>query len=148
MCENRESQLPFNWQEKMKVKFVNEEVGAGIFSTQQLPAEEYLGHVSGKAVTLQEENKKIAKGLHDYMFRVATNKKEKVQSVDPRLFGNHTRFFNHSCDPNCKMVVWFVKGTKVAKMYTLRAVEKVSPKETFLNSIIKAISLLGRGTDY
>lgn len=124
-CGNRESQFPFDWKEKVSVRFVSEEVGAGVFSNKELPADDYLGHVSGVAVTLEGAAERLALGVGDYMFKIASNKKEKIQSIDPRLFGNHTRFFNHACVPNCKMEIWVVNGRKMAKMFTLRKVLKV-----------------------
>jgi SET domain-containing protein len=30
--------------------------------------------------------------------------------VDGKHKGNHSRFINHSCDPNCELVRWNVRG--------------------------------------
>lgn len=124
-CRNREAQVSFDWKTSVQVLFVSDNVGAGVFSKKQLPGDTYLGYVSGIAVTLEGQNERLSTGVGDYMFKVASSKNEKTQAIDPRLFGNHTRFLNHSCSPNCRVEIWVVAGRKIAKIFTERVIEKV-----------------------
>ena len=46
----------------------------------------------------------------------------KGEYLDPSRRGSIARFMNHSCEPNCTMEVWTVKGQLRACVYTTRTV--------------------------
>ncbi|KAJ5129131.1 uncharacterized protein N7515_005170 [Penicillium bovifimosum] len=70
----------------------------------------YLGEVITKAEAEEREN--LTEGSHtqSYLFSVDWNIKDdededrNMKVVDTRKFGSATRFINHSCNPNCKIV--------------------------------------------
>ncbi|KAJ5146585.1 uncharacterized protein N7515_001149 [Penicillium bovifimosum] len=70
----------------------------------------YLGEVITKAEADEREN--LAEGSHtqSYLFSLDRNVKDdededrNMKVVDAREFGSATRFINHSCNPNCKIV--------------------------------------------
>jgi hypothetical protein len=39
------------------------------------------------------------------------------------LQGNHARFINHSCEPNCETQKWMVRGELAIGLYTLRKIK-------------------------
>ncbi|KAJ5135676.1 uncharacterized protein N7515_004954 [Penicillium bovifimosum] len=70
----------------------------------------YLGEVITKAEAEEREN--LTDGAHteSYLFSLDWNIKDdededrNMKVVDGRKFGSATRFMNHSCNPNCKIV--------------------------------------------
>jgi histone-lysine N-methyltransferase SETD2 len=39
------------------------------------------------------------------------------------LQGNHARFINHSCEPNCETQKWMVRGELAIGLYTMRKIK-------------------------
>ena len=47
--------------------------------------------------------------------------------VDGKLKGNASRFINHSCDPNCELVRWIVKGRMRIGIFAIRYIADGEP---------------------
>lgn len=125
-CLNRESQNTFDWQKYMTVSYINSHVGAGVLATSELPENMFVGIFAGVAITRAQKDKLIRDGVGNYLLEVTKNPKVSIQGVDPRDFGNHTRFINHSCLPNVVPYVWACNGQWVVKFFTTQVIHKVS----------------------
>lgn len=44
--------------------------------------------------------------------------------LDPSRKGSVARYINHSCNPNCTMEIWTIKGELRAVVYTLKHIPK------------------------
>lgn len=45
------------------------------------------------------------------------------QSLAACVQGNHARFINHSCEPNCETQKWMVQGELAIGLFTLRKIK-------------------------
>lgn len=128
-CFNKEaSSGTFKWESLMRLSYEGKEVGAGIRSITSLQAQTFLGNVTGEAITHSElaKRKKMPERW-TYIFLVSKSPKlSLVAGIDPFFYGNHARFFNHSCQPNCTFELWLVKGKWTVKFYTTKIVQEVS----------------------
>lgn len=111
-CGNREVQLEgkSQWRQKMRIEFINEGVGVGVVAAKKLLCNEYLGFTTGEALDTKEfERRRKDPLLNDYIFGVSTEVRHPViRAIDPKVVGNHARFFNNSCSPNCCFEIWSV----------------------------------------
>lgn len=116
-CDNREVQVIGNsqWKDQMYTKVISKAFGVGLFAKRKLFAGEYLGFVAGEALDKKSYlARKNDTKLNSYIFGVL-KPGSVVQAIDPMHFGNHTRFFNHHCAPNCIFEVWSVNNQFVVK---------------------------------
>jgi hypothetical protein len=78
---------------------------------------EYIGEVIDTAEMQRrmEEQRRLTPGDHDfYIMELGPG-----YYVDGKRKGSASRFINHSCDPNCELVRWNVKGlTRIGIMAT------------------------------
>lgn len=128
-CDNKDVSCgEFDWQKLMYLVYEGPKVGAGIRSLVPMQRLTFLGHVAGEAVThLEMARRRKIPERWTYLFLVSEDSSQSlVAAIDPFFYGNHTRFFNHSCDPNCMFELWLVKGKWVVKFFTSRRVKAVS----------------------
>jgi histone-lysine N-methyltransferase SETD2 len=45
--------------------------------------------------------------------------------VDGKKKGNYSRFINHSCDPNCQLERWVVRGRMRIGIFAIRDIAEV-----------------------
>lgn len=70
----------------------------------------YLGEVITKAEADERENLTDGSHTQSYLFSLDwyvkddDDEEENMKVIDGRKFGSATRFMNHSCNPNCKIV--------------------------------------------
>lgn len=124
-CQNKETQTDeiFDWREKMKVQFINSIIGVGIVAKKNLLPDEFLGVAAGEALDVKQfENRRHDPRLNGYIFGVSCKDGTIIRAIDPMRFGNHGRFFNHSCQPNCCFEVWTVNCYPVIKFRVLKEV--------------------------
>ncbi|KAF9081255.1 hypothetical protein BGX23_001076 [Mortierella sp. AD031] len=82
--------------------------GWGVALSQQapIPAQVFVTTYAGQLITIQEaerrEERDRGSGRLNYIFDLDyTDSEGKVKyAIDASRFGNESRFFNHSCDPN------------------------------------------------
>lgn len=122
-CGNKEVQEEGNtlWEDKMKIRFLNSSVGVGVVAKRTLFAGEYLGFVTGEGLSREEftERQKDAVRIR-YLFECASESEGGIIcGLDPTTVGNHCRFFNHSCRPNCCFEIWTVSGRRIIKLRVL-----------------------------
>ena len=124
-CKNMEAQKPFNWQNIISVEYINKDKGAGVFAKEDIPGGAYLGVVSGFALSFTKTRKVIAEGGGNYLFSGKDSNRSVISTINPHKYGNHTRFFNHSCSPNTQPCRWSSAGRWVIKFYAQKLIRKV-----------------------
>ncbi|KAJ3042332.1 histone methyltransferase set2 [Rhizophlyctis rosea] len=104
-CQNRNMQL--KRYPRIEV-FRTEKKGFGLRALEDIHAGllviEYCGEVITKAMfhkRIQEYHEEGAK--HFYFMQLKDN-----ETIDAYRKGNHARFMNHSCEPNCQLTKWVV----------------------------------------
>ena len=118
-CTNRN----FKTKNNAKIQpFKTEMKGYGLKAANDLKANTFLIEYIGEVIGLREFKKRCEKyseqnnehfyfmSLHNDLFIDATKK------------GNISRFFNHSCDPNCETQKWTVNGELRIGFFTKRPV--------------------------
>lgn len=79
-------------------------MGNGLFAKREISKNQLIGEYTGELITTAERVKRgktycEKKDLSYYIFQTCHTNLE----IDAQAMGNHTRFINHSCDPNCKV---------------------------------------------
>lgn len=111
----------------MQLKFINKNVGGGVFALLGIKRGQFLGVLTGEALpeaqskALYNDDKE-----NDYAFEVDPRKNFALWTIDPKKWGNILRFVNHSCAANCEMQVWTVRNRRTVKLIALRDIDKVS----------------------
>ncbi|KAF8308267.1 SET domain-containing protein [Clavulina sp. PMI_390] len=110
--------------------------GWGISAAENIPQGTFLGYYAGEVVTASEALERGA--IYDqagssYLFDLDFDEHEspttfEAFSVDARYVGNHTRFFNHSCNPNCAITPVQSKS-RDPRLYNLAVFSKVDVKD-------------------
>ena len=76
--------------------------GLGCFAAKDLPDNFFLGFYAGELISNRQARDRYLQGTRivggEYLMQY--NPKDNIL-VDARVYGNHTRFVNHSCEPNC-----------------------------------------------
>uniref|UniRef100_A0A1I7X9A7 SET domain-containing protein n=1 Tax=Heterorhabditis bacteriophora TaxID=37862 RepID=A0A1I7X9A7_HETBA len=76
--------------------------GWAVRALRSIPCGAFIGEYTGELLNEFEANERS----DSYLFETAVG--ENNYTIDARLYGNFTRFINHSCEPNAKvgLVVW------------------------------------------
>lgn len=89
----------------LQIKFINENMGYGVFATQAMPVNTVIGVYSGQIKTIEEVNQDYAfpfLGINPSSISSEDeDEQEKTFWVDASVCGNATRFINHAEDQNC-----------------------------------------------
>lgn len=105
-CENNKIQ---NQIFPLIERFKTADKGYGMKSITKIPKETYLTEYVGEIVTMKVFEARLQKDYKDsqhyYGMRL-----EKQYIIDAHCMGNNSRFFNHSCNPNCMVQKWIIKG--------------------------------------
>lgn len=125
-CTNKESISDFDWRKLMELRHVSKEVGAGVIAIVVIPRGTFLGLVTGEALSITQTDIRKDGPNRDYLFSTDPESTSVVAAFDPKQYGNHTRFFNHCCAPNCHFQTWLAQQKWICKFYTTREVQEVS----------------------
>ncbi len=90
---------------RLSVRHINEEIGFGVFAEQKIPSCAFVGEYTG---VVKERRKRLLKDKI-YCVRYASWQAGRRQFIlDAEHHGNHTRFINHSAEPNLALhsVYW------------------------------------------
>ncbi|KAI1701207.1 SET domain-containing protein [Ditylenchus destructor] len=107
------------------IKFARSRIhGWGLYALENIAPEEMIIEYVGEKVrpTVADEREKSyeRRGMgSSYMFRIDGD-----AVIDATKMGNHGRFINHSCNPNCTARVVTVDGDKRIVIYSKRLIEK------------------------
>jgi hypothetical protein len=95
------------------------EKGYGLFAGEALEDESFVLEYLGEIIGQSEFVRRSKDTGHRYFMLL-----DEGEYLDPSRRGSIARFMNHSCEPNCTMEVWTVKGELRACVYTKRAIAK------------------------
>lgn len=105
---------------KLTIDFVHPLVGKGLFADQEIQELTYIGHYAG--LLKKRQNRKDRDNL--YLFGYQVGQKETPYVIDAEKMGNHTRFLNHSEEPNLRSCSINVGLFSYVLFYTLRKIKK------------------------
>ena len=92
---------------KTSIRWINEEVGFGVFAEQKISPCSFAGEYTGQLI---EANKKdLQEKFHSVRYPIWGMKKQKWV-LDAEKMGNFTRFINHSAQPNLKLQSVYWRG--------------------------------------
>lgn len=96
--------------------------GWGLFSLENVPSGslivEYIGEViDRKEFKLRFNQMKQKNEEHYYFFSIGQN-----SFIDSILYGNESRFINHSCSPNSQSIKWIVEGLPRIGIFSTKAI--------------------------
>jgi len=104
------------------VKFMTEEKGWGIKTTEEVKSGELLLEYVGEVVseqTFKDRMTSIYKNdVHHYCLKL-----DGGSVIDGHRMGGEARFVNHSCEPNCEMQKWSVNGLFRMALFALRKIQ-------------------------
>jgi len=103
-------------------------LGLGLFAKHGIPKDECVGEYTGELITSEAANKRRAKyrrkNLSSYFYTAQDDKNDDRMVIDAQAMGNHTRFINHSCEPNCVSKSIIVDGVPRRMMITTKSINK------------------------
>ncbi|KAL0222351.1 hypothetical protein RCL1_002205 [Eukaryota sp. TZLM3-RCL] len=79
---------------------------------------EYVGEVISTGLAQSRLAKLVRKGSPLYFLSLTS-----VLIIDAKRRGNQSRFINHSCDPNCRVEIWYYKGIPRAAVFANRDIK-------------------------
>ena len=145
-CNNRESSTNFDFKSLMKIDFIDKQKHFGVIATSPIKKGTYLGLVTGVVISQEQLKETEYSNCDDYIFGFCspspfrypslkyTNARDLTyffylftnRGIDSRNYGNHTRFFNHSCNPNVSYQLW---STIKGRYHKIRALRDISINE-------------------
>ncbi|CAG2105578.1 unnamed protein product [Medioppia subpectinata] len=84
--------------------------GWGVRAGQDIPKGAFITHYVGEVISVLEADKRPTTYLFDLSAHLDSSDAEYTYVVDASQYGNITRFVNHSCDPNCRILFAWTKG--------------------------------------
>ncbi|HSX11562.1 MAG TPA: SET domain-containing protein-lysine N-methyltransferase [Chlamydiales bacterium] len=106
---------------KVSVRFVNDQVGHGVFAEQTLKSERYVGEYTG---IVRENIRVYFVPLNNYCYEYPVVDSLGKHFVVDATRGNFTRFINHSFKPNLRPAYAFYDGFYHVIFLTLRQISK------------------------
>ncbi|KAJ8945701.1 hypothetical protein NQ318_012420 [Aromia moschata] len=91
--------------------------GLGLFTTDEINEGNFICEYAGEIITELEASKRFRsngeQNKMNYVFCINENFGERTSKtfIDPTYYGNIGRYINHSCEPNCKLLVIRVNDT-------------------------------------
>lgn len=109
---------------KVTLKWINEQIGYGIFADILFKKWQFIGEYSG----ILRRRKRFSPNVNDYCFMYPKTfwSQWKSLTVDSEKKGNLTRFINHSDNPNAESICIFNKGIF---RVIIRALKEIMPGE-------------------
>ncbi|MCI5052272.1 MAG: SET domain-containing protein-lysine N-methyltransferase [Simkaniaceae bacterium] len=107
-------------QPQLLLKWIDPFLGHGLFANQEIPGLTYIGEYAG----LVRKRKKALDRANDYVFGYVAGPHETPFVIDARKQGNHTRFINHSDEPNLLSRWVIIDGVSHIIFFTKRNITK------------------------
>jgi len=89
--------------------------GLGLFAKEEIEKGATIGEYTGELINSTEFNWRnllyVANNQVSYFYCTGTG-----MTIDANPMGNHTRYINHSCEPNCKVFCLFMDETGLPKV--------------------------------
>ncbi|EGT53879.1 CBN-SET-23 protein [Caenorhabditis brenneri] len=117
-CRNRVVQNGI----KKKIEiFSTRDKGSGVRAEELIGAGEFVCEYAGECIGEEEVERRCKEfeGKDNYTLTLREHFGDRIVKtfIDPRLHGNIGRFLNHSCDPNCEIVI-----VRLGKMIPIAAI--------------------------
>lgn len=96
--------------------------GWGLLTLVDVPRGKLVQEYVGEIIDEKEKERRLSSWNADHSFYVMAL--SRGYYVDAREFANYSRFINHSCSPNCKVVSISVKGLIRNGIYSIREIKK------------------------
>ncbi|CAL2042162.1 unnamed protein product [Caenorhabditis brenneri] len=95
--------------------------GSGVRAEELIGAGEFICEYAGECIGEEEVERRCKEfeGEDNYTLTLREHFGDRIVKtfIDPRLHGNIGRFLNHSCDPNCEIVI-----VRLGKMIPIAAI--------------------------
>lgn len=98
-----------------------ERKGVGLIALERVNSGQFVGEYVGEVLNISEaklRSQLYRNSEHIYMLQVNAN-----MVIDATRFGGRMRFMNHSCEPNCRMEKWNVRGQERCGLFTICQVD-------------------------
>ncbi len=92
--------------------------GYGLQTTTPIPKGQFIIEYVGEVISTNTKEKRFEQYKTTGMLYILQLTKDFM--IDARTKGGIARYINHSCNPNCTMEIWTVKGVKRAAVFPLR----------------------------
>ena len=104
--------------------FKSENKGWGLRASDDISCGVFVGEYCGELIDENECKARVRNQnlTQNYNFYFCVLDRDRV--IDASKKGNHLRFINHSCEPNCQTQVWTVNGDQRVGVFALRDIEK------------------------
>lgn len=105
----------------VSIRFIDEEVGFGVFAKQRIPSCSFVGEYTG---IIQKRKRKQVKDKR-YCIRYTVWEMERRNFIiDAEKMGNFTRFINHSANPNLSLQSVYWRGMPRMIFIALKEIEE------------------------
>jgi SET domain len=108
--------------DRVELRNIHPIVGTGVRALQYLPANSLLEEYIGEIYPINEKNDFGLYNNATYLFhqmRAVAEGSESAMYIDPGIYGNWTRYMNHSCKPRVNFMMYSC-GEKVLTIVTVR----------------------------
>ncbi|MEI6242318.1 MAG: SET domain-containing protein-lysine N-methyltransferase [Chlamydiota bacterium] len=89
----------------VEIRWMSPGFGYGLFAKEILAPQQYMGEYTGMVRKRELRDRK-----NPYCFEYTIDDKKSSYLIDAQVMGNHTRFINHSDEPNLSPYAVFVEG--------------------------------------
>jgi uncharacterized protein len=103
------------------IKWVNDELGYGLFASEDMSTKEFIGEYTG----VVKRKNLLFQNINDYCFAYPTTGISFTTfTIDSLDQGNEVRFLNHSLNPNCESLTVFYDGLLHVIIRTIKAIKQ------------------------
>lgn len=102
------------------LKWINEEIGYGVFAHQKLKKMDFIGEYTG---VVRKRERRDRKNPYCFEYLLAPGHKS-CYTVDARDIGGLSRFINHSSEPNLMSALATIEGISHIILYAKREIQK------------------------
>jgi SET domain len=108
--------------DRVELRNIHPIMGTGVRALQRLPANSLLAEYVGEIYPINEKNNLGVYNNATYLFhqmRALAQGRESAMYIDPAIYGNWTRYMNHSCNPKANFMMYSC-GEKILTIVTVR----------------------------
>jgi hypothetical protein len=121
VCQNQRLSKRLDYSKSIEIKEC-EGRGVGVFTTKAINKNDLIIEYIGEVITERECERRLRKNYvsekHKYLMVMSQG-----LVIDATRKGNLARFLNHSCDPNCIVEEWKVRGQSCMGIFALRDIK-------------------------
>ena len=106
---------------RLSLRYIDEEIGYGVFAEQKIPACAFVGEYTG--IVREYDKKEMKDKIYCVRYNCWQTGARKFV-IDAETHGNHTRFINHSCQPNLALQAIYWRGIPRMILITLQEIQE------------------------